>query len=290
MKKGTLYILFCYILWGLLPVYWKQLQVVDSIYVLAERVVWSFVFCAGIILVKKEGKKVVKALRDPKKLWILLLSSVLLIVNWGFYIVAIHNNHIIDASLAYYMNPIFAVLIGFLIFKEKMSKQQWLSVIIAAIGVGYSVVMYGKVPTFALIIGGSFAIYGGIKKGFKMESHISIFVETLFLLPFALVYIIWSRSQGSVGIENLPGLKILYLPLSGALTAMPLLLYSEGIKRTPLTRAGLLMYINPTLQLLLGVIVYNEIFTKVNAVTFICIGIALLIYIPTMLKNNEVKV
>ena len=289
MKKGPLYVLLCYIIWGLLPVFWKQLQVVDSLYVLASRIVWSFVFCGAIILIKKEGKKVVKALKNPKDFWTLLAAGIMVTINWGFYIIAIHTNHIIDSSLAYYMNPIFAVLIGFSIFREKLSKQQWLSVIIATIGVGYSVVMYGKIPTFALIIGGSFAIYGAIKKTLKMESEVSLFVETMFIIPFALIYMIWSRSQGSVGIENLQGLSAFYLPLSGAITSIPLLFYAEGIKDTPLKTAGLLMYVNPTLQLLLGVVVYNEVFTRVNAITFVFIGVALFVYIPTMLKKNELE-
>lgn len=289
MKKGTFYILFCYILWGLLPVFWKQLQQVNSLYVLAARVFWCFIFYGIIVLVRKDKEKVVKALKNPKDFWMLLAAGIMLTINWGFYIIAINDNHILDASLAYYMNPILAVLLGFFVFKEKLSKQQWSSVIIASIGVGYSILMYGQIPIFALIIGFSFAIYGAIKKKLVVESQVSLFAEIIFILPFAIIYIIWSRLQGITGIENLQGLRILYLPLSGAITAIPLLFYSEGMKTTSLTTSGLLMYVNPTLQLLLGVLVYNEAFTKVNAITFILVWIALFIYIPTMFRKSKNK-
>lgn len=287
MKKGPLYVLFCYILWGILPVFWKQLQGVNSFYVLASRVVWSFVFCAGIILYKKEKKKIINTLKDPKMLKKLLLAGIMVTINWGFYIIAIHQNHILEASLAYYMNPILSVLIGFFIFKEKLSKQQWLSVIIAAIGVGYSILMYGKVPTFALIIGISFSIYGATKKKIDLESEVSLFIETMLILPFALIAMVWLKSQGSVGVENLKGLSILYIPLSGAITSIPLLFFAEGIKTTSLTSSGLLMYVNPTLQLLIGVFIYGEKFTRVNAITFIFVWIALIVYIPTILKKDR---
>lgn len=289
MKKGPLYILLCYIVWGILPVYWKQLQMVNSYYVLASRVVWSFVFCAIIVSIKGEGKEVIKAIKDPKEFKKLLLAGIMVTINWGFYIVAVHQNHILESSLAYYMSPIISVLIGFFIFKEKLYKQQWLSVIIASIGVGYSIIMYGKIPVFAIIIGVSFAIYGATKKKLEMENYVSLFVETMVIVPGAIIAMIWLRSQGSVGVENLRGLSILYIPLSGAITAIPLLFYAKGIQTTRLSTAGLLMYINPTLQLLVGVVIYNESFTKVDVITFIFVWIALIIYIPTMLNNNKQK-
>lgn len=287
MKKGPLYVMLCYVLWGIFPIFWKQLQEVNSLYVLASRIAWSFIFYLIIILLRKEGKKVLEALRNPKSFKMLLFAGIMLSVNWGFYIIAVHSNRILESSLAYYMNPILAVIIGFFIFKEKLSKQQGLSIVLAIIGVSYNIIMYGKVPIFALIIGISFAMYGATKKVHTADTQVSLFIEVLFLLPFAIIYILWSKSQGITGVENLQGLNILYLPLSGAITAIPLLFYAEGMKTTSLTTAGILMYINPTLQLLIGILIYNELFTKVNAITFIFVWLALIIYMPTILKNNN---
>lgn len=289
MKKGPLYVLFCYVLWGILPIFWKQLQEINSLYTLASRIVWSFIFYAIIILVRGEGQKVLSAFKNPKSFRTLLFAGIMLGINWGFYIIAVHSNHILESSLAYYMNPILAVIIGFFIFKESLTKQQWLSVIIAATGVGYNILMYGKIPVFALIIGVSFATYGATKKIQTADTQVSLLIEVLFLLPMAIIYMIWSKSQGISGVENLQGLNILYLPLSGAVTAIPLLFYAEGMKTTSLTTAGIMMYVNPTLQLLIGVLIYHEPFTRVNAITFILVWIALIIYMPTILKRNKNK-
>ncbi|WP_425538519.1 EamA family transporter RarD [Microaceticoccus formicicus] len=283
MRKGTLYILSCYVLWGLLPIYWKQLSSVDSIYVLASRILWSFVFCMIIILYKKNLGKVARVLKNKKQFTILALAGVMVTINWGLYIIAIHSGHILEGSLAYYMNPIMAIVIGYIVFKERLIAIQWISVLIAAIGVGYSITAYGKVPVFALAIGGSFAIYGALKKKINCDSDIALFIETLAVLPIAILIMIWKTSSGSVNFEALTGFKILLLPLSGAITSIPLIFFAEGMKTTSLATSGILMYVNPTLQLLVGVLIYGEEFTKANLITFVFVWLALILYLVSII-------
>lgn len=290
MKKGSLYVLFCYILWGILPIFWKQIGGVNSYYILAVRMVWSFIFCGIIMATKREFSKLKSIFENKKLLKKLIIAGILLIINWGFYIVAVNKNRLIDASLAYYLNPILTVLLGFLIFKERLTKRQWLAIIVAILGISFQLFTLGEFPTYAVIIGGSFALYGAVKKDIKLDSEVSVFMEILFFLPFAFIFIFYAKSKGIDGVDSLIGWRKFYIPLTGVVTAYPLLLYSIGIQNTKLTTAGLLMYINPTLQLLLAVAVYGESFTRESLVVFISVIIALLIYIPTVYNKGEVDI
>lgn len=287
MKKGSIYVLLCYILWGLLPAYWKILNPVNSYYVLASRMIWSFLFCFLIIFLKRNFHKIKSIFKDRKLFLNLIYAGIMISINWGFYIVAVHKNHLLDASLAYYLNPIFTVLLGFLFFREKLTKAQWASIIVAILGLSYQLFSLGQFPTYAVIIGGSFAIYGAIKKDIKLDPEVSLFMETLILVPFALIFIFYSKSKGIDGVENLQGIRKIFIPLTGLVTSFPLLLYAEGIKTTKMTTAGLLMYINPTLQLFLAVAVYGESFTKESMVAFISVIIALLIYFSSIYNKKE---
>lgn len=268
MNKETFNVLGCYVLWGLLPVFWKLLAGVNSAYVLAQRIVFSCLFCFAVILIKKNGGELKNILRDKKQRRLYLACGLLISANWGVYILTVATGRILEASLAYYMNPLFSILIGALIFKERLSGVQWLSVALAFVGVMYSVVLYGSVPYLAIIIGLTFALYGAIKKGIKAESEVSICMETVSVLPLALIFIVYAQLSGFTTFASLSVKEMLLLVLTGAITSVPLMLFASGIKRTSITVSGILMYINPTLQLLLGVFVYNEEFTKANAVTF----------------------
>ncbi len=286
MKKGAWYVLSCFILWGLLPIYWKAFKEVNAVYILANRALWSFVFCGIIVIIRKEVPELIRVIKDRRTLLILTAAGFAVACNWGFYIYAIAAGHVLDGSMAYYMSPILAILLGSLVFKEKLSPRQWFAVFVVVVGVGYSIALYGKVPTFALIIGGSFAIYGALKKTISVKSEIALFIETTVMLPLAIGYIFYAQKQGISGSENLDLFGHFLLLLSGAITSIPLLFYAEGMKTTTLTQSGLLLYVNPTIQLFLGALVYKEEVTKANIVTFICIWIALVIYIPTIVKKK----
>lgn len=287
MNRSTLQVLGCYILWGLLPVFWKLLAGVNSAYVLAQRIVFSCVFCAAVILLRKRGAAVVDVLRDKKQRGRYLLCGVLITVNWGVYILTVASGRILEASLAYYMNPLFSVVIGAIVFKERLSVLQWVSVGLACIGVGYSVAVYGSVPYLAVIIGLSFALYGALKKGIKAESEVSICMETLSVLPLAVLFILYAQFSGLTTYASLSGGEMALLILSGIVTSVPLILFAGGIKGTSMTVSGILMYVNPTLQLLLGVFAYGEEFTRANAVTFAFVWLAVILFVGDNLRGRK---
>ena len=287
MNKDTFNVLGGYVLWGLLPVFWKLLAGVNSAYVLAQRIVFSCLFCFAVILIKKNGGELKNILRDKKQRRLYLACGLLISANWGVYILTVATGRILEASLAYYMNPLFSILIGALIFKERLSGVQWLSVALAFVGVMYSVVLYGNVPYLAIIIGLTFALYGAIKKGIKAESEVSICMETVSVLPLALIFIVYAQLSGFTTFASLSVKEMLLLVLTGAITSVPLMLFASGIKRTSITVSGILMYINPTLQLLLGVFVYNEEFTKANAVTFAFVWLAVILFVGDGLRHKR---
>lgn len=287
VNKDTFNVLGCYVLWGLLPMFWKLLAGVNSAYVLAQRIVFSCLFCFAVILIKKNGGELKNILRDKKQRRLYLACGLLISANWGVYILTVATGRILEASLAYYMNPLFSILIGALIFKERLSGVQWLSVALAFVGVMYSVVLYGSVPYLAIIIGLTFALYGAIKKGIKAESEVSICMETVSVLPLALIFIVYAQLSGFTTFASLSVKEMLLLVLTGAITSVPLMLFASGIKRTSITVSGILMYINPTLQLLLGVFVYNEEFTKANAVTFVFVWLAVILFVGDGLRHKR---
>ena len=289
MNKSSFSVLGCYVLWGLLPIFWKLLANVDSVYVLAQRVLFSCIFCLAIILLKKNGSSVKNILKSKTERRRYFVCGILISINWGVYILTIAMGKILEASLAYYMNPLFSVVIGALIFKEKLSAVQWVSVGLALVGVMISVIAYGNVPYLAIIIGLSFALYGAMKKTIKAESEVSICMETMSVLPLALAFIVYAQLSGYTTFSSLSNAEMLLLAASGAVTSIPLMLFAKGIRKTSITTSGILMYINPTLQLLVGVLIYNEVFTKMNAITFAFVCAAVILFVLDSLRKHKVK-
>ena len=289
MNKSSFSVLGCYVLWGLLPIFWKLLANVDSVYVLAQRVLFSCIFCLAIILLKKNGSSVKNILKSKTERRRYFVCGILISINWGVYILTVAMGRILEASLAYYMNPLFSVVIGALIFKEKLSAVQWVSVGLALVGVMISVIAYGNVPYLAIIIGLSFALYGAMKKTIKAESEVSICMETMSVLPLALAFIVYAQLSGYTTFSSLSNAEMLLLAASGAVTSIPLMLFAKGIRKTSITTSGILMYINPTLQLLVGVLIYNEVFTKMNAITFAFVWAAVILFVLDSLRKHKVK-
>lgn len=289
MNRSSLSVLGCYVLWGLLPIFWKLLANVDSVYVLAQRVLFSCIFCLAIILLKKNGSSVKNILKSKTERRRYFVCGILISINWGVYILTIAIGKILEASLAYYMNPLFSVVIGALIFKEKLSAVQWVSVGLALVGVMIPVIAYGNVPYLAIIIGLSFALYGAMKKTIKAESEVSICMETMSVLPLAIVFIAYAQVSGYTDFSSLSTTEMLLLIASGPVTSIPLMLFAKGIRKTSITTSGILMYINPTLQLLVGVLIYNEVFTKMNAITFAFVWAAVILFVLDSLRKHKVK-
>lgn len=287
MNRSLLNVLGCYILWGLLPIFWKLLAGVNSAYVLAQRIVFSCVFCLAVILIKRHGVEIGRIIKNKSERRMFFLCGILISINWGVYILTVAMGRILEASLAYYMNPLFSVLIGAIFFKEKLSRVQWTSVALAFAGVMFSVIRYGEVPYLAIIIGLSFALYGALKKGIKADSETSICMETMAVLPIALVFIAYAQFSGFTTFSSLTTAEALLLIATGPITSIPLMLFAKGIKETSIVTSGILMYINPTLQLLVGVFIYNEAFTQTNAITFAFVWAAVILFVFDSLRKHK---
>ena len=278
-KKSVLQVFASYVLWGIFPVFWKLLAELNAFYVLASRVVWSAVFCLILIVATGKSAELKAVLSDRKMQKTLMCSGIAIAVNWGVYIYAVNSGHILDASLAYYLNPLLVIALGFFLFREKLAVRQWMAIAIAAMGILIAVVAYGEVPVFAIIIGASFAVYGAIKKNVKCSGLISTFIEAAFLTPFALVYILWAEMGDFGAVGTLEGMQFMLIPMSGVVTSIPLLLFSIGVAGVSMSLTGILMYINPTLQLLIGVLLYQESFDSAKAIMFVCVWIGVVLFV-----------
>lgn len=287
MNKSTLNVIGCYTLWGLLPIFWKLLSGVNSAYVLAQRVIFSCIFCLAVILIKKRGGEIKNIVGNKSERRKFFLCGILISVNWGVYILTVAMGRILEASLAYYMNPLFSVLIGAVFFKEKLSAVQWSSVALAFAGVMFSVVRYGMVPYLAIIIGLTFALYGALKKGIKADSETSICMETMSVLPLAIIFIAYAQFSGLTTYSSLSAAEVILLVLTGPITSIPLMLFAKGVKGIPIVTSGILMYINPTLQLLVGVFIYNEAFTQTNAITFAFVWAAVILFVYDSFRRHR---
>ena len=279
-KKGTLMVLASYVLWGVLTVFWKLLADVDSFYVLCCRIVFSLVVSALLLPLTGGRDEVKRVLRDRQLLLRMLACGLLISFNWGVLIYCVSAGRVLDTSLAYYINPLLAILLGFLIFRERLTAAQWVSVAIAAAGVAAPMVMAGQFPWLALLCGLSFALYGAVKKHANIPGGVSTFVETLLVAPAALVAaVVMELNGGPISTGVLSGWRLLLLPAAGLATFLPVFLYSGGIRSTPMGLSGVLMYINPTLQLLIGLLLFNETMSSSMLVTFACVWAATGIYL-----------
>jgi len=276
--KGVLYAVTAYILWGILPIYWKLINSVSSIEILSNRIVWAFVFTILIIVVTKQWSELKIIAKDKKQMFYIFIASILIAINWGLYIWAVNSDKIVDASLGYYINPLIAVALGVVIFKEKLSHWTGAALIIASIGVIVKTVQYGKIPWISLGLAISFGLYGAIKKSVKANSIVGLTLETAMLTPVAAAYIV-SRQVNGLGAFNTEGsLVIILLIGAGVVTAIPLLLFASSAKRLPLSLIGFTQYISPTISLLIGIFVYNEGFTTVDMIAFCFIWAAIVVY------------
>ena len=293
---GIIYTAGAYILWGILPIYWKLINEVPALEILAHRVIWSFIFVLMIVFLLKGKllKNFFQVQMSQKKTWLgLFLASLFISINWFTYIYAVNTNHIVEASLGYYVNPLVAVLLGVFVLREKVNVLQAVSFVIAGIGVIYMTLSVGKLPWISLVLAISFGFYGLSKKLIKVDSILGLLLETLFILPFAILFLAYLgvNDQQSFSAGSLK--NDLFLIGSGIATAVPLLWFGIGAQKIPLYMVGFLQYISPTISLILGVLMYGESFTKDHAVTFACIWIAIALFtisnIHHVIKNRKVS-
>lgn len=273
--KGLIYTGVAFILWGLLPLYWKLVDGITPYQIFAHRVSWSVLFIVLILLYKKKLKTFVQALKVGKNWLYVIPPTIFISINWLTYIWSVNSGYVIEASLGYYINPLVLTLLGCIFLKERLTRIQWIGMGFAGVGVLMKTIMYGSIPIVASILAVSFAIYGLLKKQSKFDGLTGLGFETIIVGIPSVFYLIFVETSG-VGISgNLPPMFWVLIAISGVVTAIPLLLYAEGTKRLPLTVVGFMQYIAPTISLFLGIFVFKEAFEPSDIVPFVLIWIGL---------------
>jgi len=275
-RRGLAYGLAAYVLWGIVPVYWKLLAEVSPVEILAHRVVWGAVSLAAIAWVAGAGPAVREALDDGRTMAMMGLSGILLVINWGTYIGAVASHHILEASLGYFIVPLVSVGLGTLVLRERMRRLQWLAIGLATVGVVILTWRAGQVPWIAIVLAASFGGYGMVRKLARVESLAGSTLETALLVPLAVSYLglLAGRGGGHLGHAS-TGTQLLLLS-TGVVTAGPLILFTSAARRLPLSTLGFLQYVGPTLQFVLAVLVYGEPFARDQLIAFgfIWLGLA----------------
>jgi chloramphenicol-sensitive protein RarD len=277
MKKGIWYAVGAYVFWGLFPVYWKVLGHIPALQLLGHRIVWSFLLLLVVILVARQWREF-RASLNRRVLIIYSVAAVLIAINWLTYVWAIGAGFIVETSLGYFINPLLSVLFGVIFLRERMRPLQWIPIGLAAAGVLYLTFAYGSLPWIALTLAISFSIYGLVKKTAPLGSFHGLTLETAIRFVPALVFLVYSEFAGTGAFMHSPAYVNLMLFGAGVVTVIPLLLFASAARRIPLTSIGVLQYINPTMQFLLGTLVYKEPFNQHRLIGFAIVWAALILF------------
>jgi len=278
MNTGIAYAVVAYVLWGVFPVYFKALQHVAATEILAHRMVWSLGFVTAVLALRRHWAWLRTVLQRPTLVGRFAATATLVSVNWGVYIWAVNAGHIVDASLGYFINPLVNVAFGALLLHERLRAAQWMAVALAAAGVAWLTWHAGALPWIGLTLALSFAAYGLLRKTASLGAAEGLALETALLAPLALAYLAWLGAGGHSAFVDGSASTRWLLAASGPVTALPLLAFAAGARRIPFSMLGLLQYIAPTLQLVLGVWLYREPFDPGKALGFAAIWLALAIY------------
>ncbi|MCW8832076.1 MAG: EamA family transporter RarD [Colwellia sp.] len=275
---GVANALAAYAMWGIAPMYFKLLLDIGAGEILMHRIIWSSLFLLILVVMMKKWQAVITLCQQPKLMLKLTLSATILAFNWLLFIWAVNNDHLLDASLGYFINPLFNVALGMLFFSERLRKTQFIAVILAVVGVLVQLFTLGTLPIVSLALASSFAIYGVLRKKMQVDSFVGLLVESLLMLPFALIY--WGffvNSPSSNLMANSQHLNII-LMLAGVVTTAPLLCFTAAAKRLTLSSLGFFQYIGPSIMFLLAVFYYQESIQAAEFITFIFIWSALALY------------
>ncbi|MBE3594327.1 MAG: EamA family transporter RarD [Candidatus Carbobacillus altaicus] len=284
---GIVYALAAFIVWGFLPLYWKQLTNVDALEILAHRFIWSFVFVALLLGWRGGFPEVRKTLSVPRSRYVLMLAAVLIAINWGVYIWAVNHDHLIDASLGYYMNPLVSVALGMIVLGERLGKLQKSAILLATLAVLLLALELHKIPWIALTLAFSFGFYGLAKKMLHIDAATGLFVETMYIVPLALSYLLYREVRANWPLLELPWWQIAMLIGAGIVTALPLLWFAEAANRIPLSTVGIIQYLTPTMKLIFGVLLFHEPFTWMHGVSFALIWLALGMYTVELIRGSR---
>jgi len=287
-RLGQIYAVFAFLFWGAIaPIYFKQVVSVDPIEVLIHRIIWSFIILIPLLFITKQTDIFKSLIKDKKKLKYLAFSTFFISINWLVFIWAVSNDKIMETALGFYINPLVNVLLGYLIFSEKMTRNQYIAIFIASLAVLYQIIAIGSIPLVSLTLAFTFGFYGMIRKQVNVGSIVGLFVETLILLPFGLVYLYYIISNDTISFLNSSDYISFMLALGGVITIIPLLLFNGAATRMKLTTLGFFQYIGPTCTFLVAVFIYKEEFNLDKLISFSLIWMALVIFSLDSFKKRK---
>ena len=287
-RVGLAFGLLAYGLWGVLPVYFKQLAGVSSLDIVAHRVLWSLLFLAALLAATRSWRQVRSGLRDRRTMGLLLTTALLIASNWLLYVYAVTSGHILAASLGYYLNPLMNILLGRFILKERLTPLQWAAVGIAAAGVSVLVAGAGTTLWISLTLCVTFATYGLLRKIVAVDALAGLTIETAILFPVALGWLALGFSVGKPVLGSTTP-ETWLLVLSGIVSTTPLLLFTAAARRLRYSTLGMLQFAAPTLQFLLAVVLYGEQFTRAHAIAFAAIWTALALYVTSLVRDLRAR-
>jgi len=286
MNPGLVYTALAFVSWGLFPLYFHVIAHVAPLEVVLHRSVWTLIFVAGLLAVQHRWHWLRAAFRQPRLLAVFAVAILLLAGNWLIYIYAVQTGQVVQASLGYYINPLFSVLLGVMVLGERLRPAQWVAVALAAAGVAWLTWHAGQVPWLALALAASFAIYGLLRKTAALGPLEGLALESLLLAPLALPLLLWWTLTHDSALAQGDPATLGWLALSGPLTAVPLLLFAAGARRLPLATVGMVQYVSPTIQLMLGVWVFGEPFDTTRLAGFVLIWTALALVSVDALRHR----
>lgn len=289
LTKGTYAGIAVYLFWGSVVLYWPKLEPATAIEILCNRVLWSLLTLLVIVALQKKAKAVIEIFRKRREVLLLLLASLLIAANWGLFIWANLNGHVLDSSLGYFVTPLLSVLLGVFFFQEKLRSLQWVAIAVSTGSlVIFSLSLSGP-PWLALSIGATFAAYGYVKKLAQVAAIESLTVETILLTPFAAIYLVLLALQGSNTFGSFGISHSLWLASAGIVTSLPLLLFGFAAIRVPLSRLGMLQYLSPTIQFIVGLFLFNEIMSAERLAGFLLTWLALAIFSYDVIRQRAKK-
>lgn len=283
-KIGIANAIAAYIMWGLAPIYFKAIETIGADEIMVHRVLWSCILIGVFVILGRRVQTIIAVFKQPKIVYRLTISTCFLAFNWFLFIWAVNNDHLLDASLGYFINPLFNVALGIVFLHEKLRKWQLIAVLLAITGVVIQVITIGELPIISLALAGSFAIYGLIRKKLQVNSIAGLLVESSIMLPFALMYWLWFVSSPTSDLFENGWILNLLLVCAGIVTTAPLLCFTAAAKRLTLSTVGFFQYIGPSIMFLLATFIYHEPLEPAKLVTFGFIWLALIIYSIDSLK------
>ena len=288
-RNGVINAISAYVLWGLAPIYFKLIATVSSDEIMVHRIIWSSLLLFLIVVISKRYRVLINTLKQPKLLAKLAITASFLLVNWFLFIWAINNDHLLDASLGYFINPLFSVALGVIFLGERLRKMQKLAVILALCGVLIQLVALGSLPVVSLALAGSFGIYGLLRKKLHIDSFVGLLIESSMMLPLAIMYwLLFIDSSTANMLKNNLDLNMLLIA-AGVVTTAPLLCFTAAAKRLTLSTLGFFQYIGPSIMFVLATFYYQETLEPAKLFTFAAIWLALVIYSVDSLKSRKEK-